>query len=36
MYFRINVGDRLLYIETILVEHDPDDPTIHVVSIHDA
>ena len=34
--FRIDIGGRLLYIETILVEDDPDDPTIHVVSIHDA
>jgi hypothetical protein len=24
------------YIETVLVEDDPDDPTIHIVSIHDA
>ena len=34
--FRMDIGGRLLYIETILVEDDPDDPTIHVVSIHDA
>lgn len=34
--FRIEIGGRLLYIETILVEDDPDDPTVHVVSIHDA
>lgn len=34
--FRIEIGGRLLYIETILIEDDPDDPTIHVVSIHDA
>jgi hypothetical protein len=34
--FRVPMGDRLIYIETILVEDDPDDPTIHVVSIHDA
>jgi hypothetical protein len=34
--FRIDIGGRLLYIETIVVEDDPDDPTIHVVSIHDA
>ena len=33
--FRISIEGRLLYIETILVEDDPDDPTIHVVSIHD-
>ena len=34
--FRMEIGGRLLYIETILVEDDPDDSTIHVVSIHDA
>ena len=34
--FRMEVGGRLLYIETVLVEDDPNDPTIHVVSIHDA
>lgn len=34
--FRVDIGDRLLYIETVLVEDDPNDPTIHVVSIHDA
>lgn len=34
--FRMNIGRRFVYIETILVEDDPDDPTIHVVSIHDA
>jgi hypothetical protein len=34
--FRMDIGGRFLYIETILVEDDPDDPTIHVVSIHDA
>ena len=33
---RMEIGGRLLYIETILVEDEPDDPTIHVVSIHDA
>jgi hypothetical protein len=33
--FRIPIEGRLLYIETILIEDDPDDPTIHVVSIHD-
>ncbi len=32
----MDIGGRLLYIETILVEDDPNDPTIHVVSIHDA
>jgi hypothetical protein len=34
--FRLEVGGRLLYIETILAEDDQDDPTIHVVNIHDA
>lgn len=34
--FRIDLGDRRVYIETVLVEDDPGDPTIHVVSIHDA
>ncbi len=34
--FRIDIGGRLLYIETIVVEDAPDDPVIHVVSIHDA
>jgi hypothetical protein len=33
--FRIAVEGRLLYIETILIEDDPDDPIVHVVSIHD-
>jgi hypothetical protein len=33
---RIGIEGRLLYVETILMESDPRDPTIHVVSIHDA
>ena len=33
--FRIPVEGRLLYIETVLIEDNPDDPMIHVVSIHD-
>ena len=33
--FRILIGDRLIYIETILIEDDPEDPIISVVSIHD-
>jgi hypothetical protein len=32
----MDIGGRFLYIETIHVEDDRDDPTIHVVSIHDA
>jgi hypothetical protein len=27
---------RVVYIETILVDDDPSDPTIHIVSMHDA
>jgi hypothetical protein len=34
--FRISLGDRLIYIETILIDDDPEDPIISVVSIHDA
>ncbi|MBM4090046.1 MAG: hypothetical protein FJ276_11600 [Planctomycetes bacterium] len=34
--FRIQIGNRLIYIEALLVEGDPTDPTVHVVSIHDA
>ncbi len=33
--FRIDLGGRSVYIETLLVEDDPIDPMIHVVSIHD-
>jgi hypothetical protein len=33
---RIGIGKRLIYIETVLVDDDPDDPIIRVVSIHDA
>ena len=33
--FRLQVGDRLVYLETILQDDDPRDPTIHIVSIHD-
>jgi hypothetical protein len=33
---RLPLGDRLLYIETLLRDEDPNDPTILVVSIHDA
>jgi len=34
--FRMEIGGRLLYIETVLVEDEADDPVVHVVSIHDA
>lgn len=33
--FRLSVAGRRLYIETVLVDDDPDDPTLHIVSIHD-
>ena len=33
---RIRIRTRRVYIETVLLDDDPDDPTIHVVSIHDA
>ena len=33
--FRLNVTGRLLYVETVLRDDDPKDPTIHIVSIHD-
>ena len=34
--FRLQLGGRDIYIETILQDDDPRDPTIHIVSIHDA
>lgn len=33
---RVSISGRLVYIETILRDDDPSDPTIRVVSIHDA
>jgi hypothetical protein len=33
--FRLEIAGRWLYIETVLVEDDPDDPVVYVVSIHD-
>jgi len=33
---RISIASRLCYIETLLLDDDPKDPTIYVVSIHDA
>jgi hypothetical protein len=33
--FRVAIEGRLLYIETLLIDDERDDPTIHVVSIHD-
>lgn len=32
---RVVIGGRRVYIETVLVDDDPEDPTIEVVSIHD-
>jgi hypothetical protein len=34
--FRLPWAGWLLYIETVLVDDDPSDPTIHVVRIKDA
>jgi hypothetical protein len=34
--FRLQLARRDLYIETLLQDDNPKDPTIHVVSIHDA
>jgi hypothetical protein len=34
--FRIELSGRKIYIETILLDDDPTDPTIRIVSIHDA
>ncbi len=33
--FRIQLAGRVIYIETVLQDDDPNDPTIHIVSIHD-
>lgn len=36
--FRLSIPgrQRQVYVETILVDDDPSDPTIHIVSMHDA
>jgi len=34
--FRFLFAGKDIYIETILQDDDPGDPTIHIVSIHDA
>jgi hypothetical protein len=34
--FRLVIDGRRVYIETILVDDDPTDPYVHIVSIHDA
>jgi hypothetical protein len=33
---RFPIAGRLRYLETLLLDKDPEDPTIYVVSIHDA
>lgn len=33
--FRLLIGSRHVYVETILQDDNPDDPTIHIVSMHD-
>ena len=34
--FRLQLAGKEIYIETILQDDDPKDPTIRIVSIHDA
>jgi hypothetical protein len=34
--FRLMIANRRVYIETILVDDDPTDPYVHIVSMHDA
>lgn len=34
--FRLTLGGRSIYIETVLQDDDPKDPTVQIVSIHDA
>jgi hypothetical protein len=33
--FRLHLGGRFVYIETVLQDDVPDDPTVHIVSMHD-
>jgi len=33
--FRVRLGNRDIFIETIFQDDDPRDPTIHIVSIYD-
>jgi hypothetical protein len=33
---RLEIAGRNLFFETLLRDDDPDDPTIYVVSVHDA
>lgn len=34
--YLVSIQGQIIYVETILVDDDPTDPTIHIVSIHDA
>jgi hypothetical protein len=34
--FRLTLAGRSIYIETLLQDDDPSDPTVVIVSIHDA
>jgi hypothetical protein len=33
--FRLSWSGRSIYVETILLDDDPTDPTVHIVSVHD-
>jgi hypothetical protein len=33
--FRLHLRNRFVYIETVLQDDDPNDPTVHIVSMHD-
>jgi hypothetical protein len=33
--FRLQIGSRFVYLETILQDDDPKDPTLSIVSMHD-
>jgi hypothetical protein len=33
--FRLAIAGRQIYVEKILQDDDPRDPTVHIVSIHD-
>jgi hypothetical protein len=32
---RVSIAGRLIYFETVLIDDDPDEPMITVVSVHD-
>lgn len=34
--FRIEIEGRKMYIQTVLLNDDPDDPELHVVNLHPA